>query len=208
MGKIVHFLVAFMACMPAVLWADDDDSKYLAGAVPEVEGKVVFAKTFDLPGVDQGSIYDYVHDWLNSQAKAKNNDSRVVFADKEKGQIVADFEEYLVFTSNVVSLDRSLINYNLVVFCKPEKCEMRIERIRFDYENKKHTAEEMVTDKVAINKKKNTIYRGYKKFRIGVVDYVDNFYEKVRITFGIKEDDSKPALINQSTPKTLLPTTE
>ena len=35
-------IVLFCLCMPALLHAQRDDSKYLAGAVPEVDGKVVF----------------------------------------------------------------------------------------------------------------------------------------------------------------------
>ena len=39
-------IVLFCLCMPALLHAQRDDSKYLAGAVPEVDGKVVFTKDF------------------------------------------------------------------------------------------------------------------------------------------------------------------
>ena len=40
----------FCLCLPAMLQAQDrDDSKYLAGAVPEVDGKVVFTKEFSIP---------------------------------------------------------------------------------------------------------------------------------------------------------------
>ena len=187
MGKIVCFLLAFMACMPAMLWADDDDSKYLAGAVPEEDGKVVFTKEFNMPGADKNSIFDQVHNWLEARMKENKNESRIVFVDKEKGQIVASVEEYLLFTSSVFSLDRSIFNYNLVVSCKPGKCEMQIERIRFTYEKNKSSAEEMITDKVALNKKKTEIYRGYKKFRIGVIDYVDNFFGSANTAFSAKE---------------------
>ena len=39
----------FCLCLPAMLQAQDkDDSKYLAGAVPEVDGKVVFTKEFSI----------------------------------------------------------------------------------------------------------------------------------------------------------------
>ena len=190
--------------MPAVLWADDD--KYLAGAVPEIDGKVVFAKEFDLSGVEQNSIYDYVYDWLDGRMKAINNESRIVYADKEKGQIVASGEEYLMFANNALSLDRSILNYNLVVLCKPGKCEMQIERIRYNYENKKYTAEEMIADNVALNKKKDAIFRGYKKFRINTVDYADALFEGARVAFGIKNDSENPTLVaEQSKQTTLLP---
>ena len=46
MNKLTQiFLVLFMICLPVTLWADndkdDDDSRYLAGAVPEVDGRYV-----------------------------------------------------------------------------------------------------------------------------------------------------------------------
>ena len=195
MGKIIHILIAIMACMPAILLADDDDSKYLAGAVPEEDGKVVFAKEIDLPGSDQNSVFDQALNWLDARAKENNNGSRIVFSDKGKGQIVAYVEEYLVFTNNALSLDRSLLNYNLVVLCKPGKCEMQIERIRFNYENKKLTAEEMIADKIALNKAKTEIYRGYKKFRINAVDYVGNFFKSVNSAFGVKEGSAKQEIV-------------
>ena len=46
-------IVLFCLCMPALLHAQRDDSKYLAGAVPEVDGKVVFTKDFSIPGMSQ-----------------------------------------------------------------------------------------------------------------------------------------------------------
>ena len=46
-------------CLPTMLQAQDrDDSKYLAGAVPEVDGKVVFTKEFSIPGMSQDEIYE------------------------------------------------------------------------------------------------------------------------------------------------------
>ena len=58
MKNLTQVLVAlFCLCMPALLHAQRDDSKYLAGAVPEVDGKVVFTKDFSIPGMSQDTIY-------------------------------------------------------------------------------------------------------------------------------------------------------
>ena len=47
----------FCLCLPTMLQAQDrDDSKYLAGAVPEVDGKVVFTKDFSIPGTKPRSF--------------------------------------------------------------------------------------------------------------------------------------------------------
>ena len=200
MEKIVSLLILFIACMPTILLADDD--KYLVGAVPEVDGKIVFAKEFDLTGIDQNFIYEHAHNWLDELMKARNNESRIVFAEKDKGQIIAFGEEIVVFSNNAISLDRSLVSYNAVVLCKPGKCEIRVERIRYNYEGKKSTAEEMISDNVALNKKKTAIFRGYKKFRVSTVDYVDNLFEGARISFGIKDENAKPTLVAEQTQQT------
>lgn len=197
MGKLVCFLMIAMACMPAILWADDDN-KYLTGAVPEVDGKVVFMREFDLPGIDQNSIYEHVYAWLDNRMKASGNGSRIAYSEKEKGQIVASGEDYLVFSNSALSLDRTLMTYNLVVLCKPGKCEMQLERIRYNYEDNKYTAEEQIADNVALNKKKTAIFRGYKKFRVKTIDYVDELFGDARIAFGIKDEKTEaPSLLAQ-----------
>ena len=179
MRKIVHLLIVFMACMPAILWADD--SKYLAGAVPEVDGKVVFAKEFDMPGVDQNSIYDLALNWIDGKMKENDNESRIAFVDKEKGQIVATGVTILLFSNTAFSLDRSQLSYNVVISCKPGKCTIKVERMRFIYQDKKNMAEEMIADKVALNKKKTVIYRSSKRFRIKTVDYVNDLLDSASI---------------------------
>ena len=89
MKNLTQVLIAlFCLCMPALLHAQRDDSKYLAGAVPEVDGKVVFTKDFSIPGMSQDTIYSRLLRWMDARLAKNGNNSRVVFSDKEKGQIV------------------------------------------------------------------------------------------------------------------------
>ena len=92
MNKLTQiFLVLFMICLPVTLWADndkdDDDSRYLAGAVPEVDGRVVFSREFSIPGMSQDEIYERMLKWLDGRMAQNKNNSRVVY--KEKGVIAA-----------------------------------------------------------------------------------------------------------------------
>ena len=90
MKNLTQVLVAlFCLCMPALLHAQRDDSKYLAGAVPEVDGKVVFTKDFSIPGMSQDTIYSRLLKWMDARLAKNENNSRVVFSDKEKGQILS-----------------------------------------------------------------------------------------------------------------------
>ena len=75
-------------------------------------------------------------------------------------------EEWIVFRSSALSLDRTLTNYQITVTCKPGQCLMEIEKIRFSYrETERYTAEEWITDKYALNKSKTKLIRGLAKWR-------------------------------------------
>ncbi|ADV43811.1 DUF4468 domain-containing protein [Bacteroides helcogenes] len=167
----------FCFCLPAILNAQDkDDSKYLAGAVPEVDGKVVFTKEFSIPGMSQDEIFDRMSNWMDARLKKNGNNSRIVLANKEKGQIVGIGDEWIVFSSSALSLDRTKIFYQLIVTCQPEKCTFGVEKIRFNYREgkEKYTAEEWITDKYAMNKSQTKLVRGLAKWRRKTVDFVDD----------------------------------
>ena len=176
MKNLTQVLIAlFCLCMPALLHAQRDDSKYLAGAVPEVDGKVVFTKDFSIPGMSQDTIYSRLLRWMDARLAKNGNNSRVVFSDKEKGQIVGIGDEWIVFSSTALSLDRTKILYQLTVTCQPEKCVFEVEKIRFNYREgkEKYTAEEWITDKYALNKSQTKLVRGLAKWRRKTVDFVD-----------------------------------
>ena len=167
--------VLFCLCMPAMLHAQRDDSKYLAGAVPEVDGKVVFTKEFSIPGMSQDTIYSRLLKWMDARLAENKNNSRVVYSDKAQGQIVGTGDEWIVFSSTALSLDRTKILYQLTVTCQPEKCTLEVEKIRFSYREgkEKYTAEEWITDKYALNKAQTKLVRGLAKWRRKTVDFVD-----------------------------------
>lgn len=88
MNKLTQiFLVLFMICLPVTLWADndkdDDDSRYLAGAVPEVDGRVVFSREFSIPGMSQDEIYERMLKWLDGRMAQNKNNSRWYIKKKE-----------------------------------------------------------------------------------------------------------------------------
>lgn len=178
MKNLTHLLFALIClCAPALLHAQErDDSKYLAGAVPEVDGKVVFTKEFSIPGMSQDEIYNRLSNWMEARLKANENNSRVVFSNKATGQIVGIGDEWIVFSSTALSLDRTKISYQLTANCQPEKCTLEIEKIRFNYREgkEKYTAEEWITDKYALNKTQTKLVRGLAKWRRKTVDFVDD----------------------------------
>lgn len=182
MKNFTQFLFVLLCiCLPVAAHAqkdkdDDDDSKYLVGAVPEVDGKVVFTKEFSIPGMSQEEIFKRMKAWMEARLKKNENNSRVVYTNPEEGQIVGTGDEWIVFSSSALSLDRTKILYQLSVVCAPQKCTMEVEKIRFNYREgkEKYTAEEWIVDKYALNKAKTKLVRGLAKWRRKTVDFVDD----------------------------------
>ena len=198
MNKLtILFLTMLLTCLPMAMRADShkekrDDTRYLAGAVPVVDGKVVFSKEFQIPGMSQKQIYDTVMKWMNKRLKENNNpDSRIVFSDEAQGTIAGVGEEWITFYSSALSLDRTWVNYQITVTCKPGSCLVELEKIRFTYrETEKYKAEEWITDEYALNKSKTKLVRGLAKWRRKTVDFADDIFMDVAVAFGAP--DTRP----------------
>ena len=100
MKSLAQVLIAFICIViPVTLYAQKDDSKYLAGAVPEVDGKVVFSKEFSIPGMSEGEIYNRMQSWMEKRLAQNNNkESRIVYTKQEDGTIVGVGKEWIVFS--------------------------------------------------------------------------------------------------------------
>ena len=217
MNKLtILFLTLFLVSLPMAMKAESnkekkDDTRYLTGAVPEVDGKVVFSKEFQIPGMSQAQIYDTILKWMTERLKEnKNPESRVVYTNEEQGTIAGVGEEWIVFSSSALSLDRTLVNYQMTVTCKPGSCLVEIEKIRFTYrEKEKYKAEEWITDKYALSKDKTKLVRGLAKWRRKTVDFADDIFMDVAVAFGApdtrakaqkKVEEKKPSVIEASGP--------
>lgn len=182
-------LLLFLLFIPSLLIAQEDQ-KYLAGAVTEDGGKVVFSKEISMPSLSKDQIYDIMYSW--AQKYFSEDGRRLVYFDKDKGDIAAVGEEYLVFQSTALSLDRSLINYRVTIECENNAAKINMSGIRYEYnvsyqrEPEKYTAEEWITDKFALNKKKDKLNRGNGKFRRKTVDLADEMFKSADAAFGIQ----------------------
>ena len=115
------------------------DAKYLAGAVPEVDGKVVFTLDKDVPGQSADEIYQKVYAVMQQfVAETQNKDidpgSRIVAVNKAEHTIVANMKEWLVFSSSFIQLDRTQMNYILVATASDHHINVTMQRINYAYE--------------------------------------------------------------------------
>lgn len=173
-------LFLLLLLLPGLLHAQTDP-KYMEGAVPLEDGKVVFDKTLQIPGTAQDAIFAKALNWANGRfVTDKDFQSRVLFSDSQTGQIACMGQQHLVFTDKALSLDRALITYQLTMTCTPGQCQMRVTAIRYLYNvgDKKEVipAEEQITDEYTLTKKKDKLIKATGKFRIHTIDLVDELF--------------------------------
>ena len=136
------------------------DPKYLQGGVPEVNGKVTWEKTYKVDGQNADQIYDRALAFFSDLVKSENQTkkSAVVGVDRIGHKILIRSQEWLVFSS---------------------VCKVLITNISYNYEEGRptavhYTAEEMIADKVAFNKKGTDFAKGgARKFRMCTIDRMD-----------------------------------
>lgn len=181
-------LVWLLFFLPFMLAAETDE-RYLAGAVPVENGKVVFSKEFKIPGYSKARIYDMMLEW--AKANFNTDFKRIVYANPEKGEIAAAvLKEYMEFSRTALSLDRTQVTYRLTIECGEGICRVELGGIRYEYEvsyqrqPEKYLAEEWITDKYALNKAQTKLNRVSGKFRKGTIDLADAYFQQVANAFG------------------------
>lgn len=163
-----------------------EDSKYLEGAVTTDEnGKVVFETEMEAPGKSAEQLYELLFDYMSGLTQDKEAiESRIALVNKDEHIIANLMDEWLVFNSSFISLDRTECKYNLIANISDGKVKMTINHIYYTYEEGRQTgfklpAEEVITDKVALTKKKNDLARIFGKFRKKTIDRKDQIFNEI-----------------------------
>lgn len=170
---------------------DNTDPKYLTGAITLTDGKVTFNKEFKVPGASKTVLFDTMKKWAENRFKPDGKmNARVVYDNEKEGSIAVMGEEYLVFSSSALSLDRTRIYYGLTINVKDGECELIMNRIKYWYDEsrdggEKYTAEEWITDDMALNKKKTKLAPICGKFRRETIDLKDNLFTSVANALGV-----------------------
>lgn len=162
------------------------DAKYLAGAVPTVDGKVVFSTTLKAPNKSANEIYSILKKYMLRMTKEKNQfeTSSLSIQDSVNHMLAGVYQEWLVFKSSGLSLDRTRFKYTLIAQCEDGKADITISRISYLYEEErnpqKYTAEEWITDENALRKSKQKLLPMSGKFRRKTVDRKDYLFNKMQ----------------------------
>ena len=162
------------------------DAKYMEGAITtNAEGKVEFTLDTDANGKSADEIYNIVYQYMSDLTQGENNiKSRMALVNKDQHIIANTMDEWLVFSNTFLSLDRSEFRYNLVASIKDNHLTLSMERLYYVYEEDRSTgfkapAEEIINDKIALNKKKTDLAKIFGKFRKLTIDRKDQIFSEL-----------------------------
>lgn len=182
MRKLIWTL--FLTVLPFVCMAQTDE-KYLAGAVPEENGRVIFTKKIAVP-LNANEIYEAVKEWAAETYKPDKEfpNNRILSENPEALEVTIGGEEYIVFSSKAWALDRTRVYYKLNIACSDNQCTARIFNIKYWYEEERNggqrfKAEEWITDEMGLNKSKSKLARMSGKFRRKTIDHVEEIFNNL-----------------------------
>ncbi len=196
MKKII--LLLFL-CLTTPLLANADDSKYLAGAVPEVNGIITFEKSFKVKGKTDAEIHQTVLGYVKDNLMANAIDdlrTRLISDGSTDGIISARVEEYMVFKKKPLHFDRTRLRYQITATTGDGGVKLVINQISYYYNEDMegqngitYKGEEWISDKEALNKAGTKLYPRSGKFRRKTVDRMEQIFEGAMDAF---EDKPEP----------------
>lgn len=162
------------------------DMKYLAGAITyNDEKKIEFTLDTDANGKTAKQIYDIVLKYMSELTQNDQNiASRVALVNDAEHVIANTMDEWLVFSQSFISLDRTEFKYQLIAKISDNHLNLSLCRIIYNYEEGRSTgfkepAEEVISDKIALNKKKNDLAKIFGKFRRCTIDRKDQIFAEL-----------------------------
>lgn len=180
-----HILFLLFAVIAITLNAQVD-SKYLKGAVPEIEGKVVFSEAIVADGsISNEKIFELMNTWAqNNYASTTNSKQRILLSNATDRTIACKGEKDIIFKQSALSLDKTTMSYQLILQIESGKCLATIKNIKYDYydkgsSKKLYAAEEMISDNAALNGEK--LNRYYDKFRIHSIDSINSIFNSIDV---------------------------
>ena len=173
---------------PVIEEKPETDIRYMAGAVPEVNGKVVLTRTIEVPaGLTQQEVMNRVDAWLVRCTKDERMHYNQRLPKAADNELQHSYSMELTFSKSFLAHDFAEMAYVLAVRFEGGQLIMEMSHINYKYnENNKlnkYTAEEMIVDKYALNKKKTKLIFGFKKFRMKTIDLLDELQVSLQNEF-------------------------
>ena len=194
-NKNKQILLLCLLFLSVAIHAQNVRPQYAKGAVPEIDGKVIFSREIKVVDpISTENLFSLMNDWAKHRYDGSNNNkNRVILSDAAKGNIVCIDEKEIIFKSTALSLDRAFMSYQLILEIDNQKCLASVRNIRYAYSEAGKVnvfpAEETITDKIALNKQGTKLNRYYDKFRVHSIDSINRIFDNIDVFLnGIKNE--------------------
>ncbi len=181
-----YFLLILVVLAPCILSAQEDkNSRYLGGAVPEVNGKVIFQRQISTDQkISDNLFFTLVSRWAEEKFSTLENSGNVLkLSNPVSKQLIKEAVTPLVHRDNAFVFDVVQMHYQIYLQVEDSVCNIALSNITLHYPSwtKPQTAEELISDKAALNKRKTSMHGYHAKFRKLVVDSVDQVFTSLDI---------------------------
>lgn len=191
-------LISLFLLLPMALMAKGDNSKYLAGAVPETNGQICFQKSFRVPGKTTEQIQAVIANWVQQlvdrSIPAPGKYARIM--ESSGSTVVARVCEWLVFKQKVLNLDRARFRYQISSTVEGDRVTLSATSLYYYYNENMEgengqliKAEDWISDKEALNKAQTRLYPKSGKFRRKTVDYMEALFNSAMDAFEVNQEE-------------------
>lgn len=170
-------------------WKKPVVAQFLQGAVPVVDGKVLFTRTIEISDAKAANLdqtFEMAKHWVSNQFGSNPDmlSRKSIDVNASAHTFTLQVEQWLVFTNMAWSLDRSRIYYTMNVTMQGNKATLTFSDITYLYEEEraptKLTAEEQIIDEVCLKKNGKTFFPTYGKFRVRTIQMVDSIAQSLQ----------------------------
>ena len=182
MKKVVLLLMLLLplACA-AQRGKVETQQRYLAGAVPMVDGYVQFDKTYFVKNKDKATLMQELKDYVQKElvdGPDQLPQARITEVSPDSGIIAAGIEEYMYFKRTNWQIHRVRFYYQLVFRVENGKFTATMRRLHYRYDpevtagefDDDRRAEKWITDDAALTKNGTKLARVSGKFRAFTID--------------------------------------
>ncbi len=179
--KKVLFALMLLLSLPAMAQNTTDMKRYLAGAVPTVNGYVQFDAEYSIAKKSKAEIMDSLRSFVQRElidGPDQLPQSRITEVSPDSGIIAASIEEYMYFKRTNWQIHRVKFYYQLVFRVKDGSFTATMRRLHYRYDpevtagdfDDDRRAENWITDEAALSKNGTKLQRISGKFRKHTID--------------------------------------
>lgn len=199
MKKLVLWLMLLMPIWCVAQNSRRVDERYLAGAVPTVNGYVQFDRTFTVNNSSKAAIMDSLRNYVQKElvdGEEQLLQARLTEVSVDSGIIAASIEEYMYFKRTNWQIHRVRFYYQLVLNVNDNGFTASMRRLHYRYDpevtagefDEDRRAENWITDDAALSKDGQKLQRISGKFRKFTIDRKNEIFRGLAQAAGAKKN--------------------